>query len=150
MTAYQNIDSDELLKLLFMESSLDHIMDGENAYQQLPAFSDYITAMCARRGEAPERVIRRADIDKSYGHQVFRGIRNPSRDTVLKLAFGFEADYELAQSLLKIARQTPLHPRVKRDMVLIFCLQHHYTVVEAQIALNEYQLPLLGGGCRNE
>ena len=140
-----SMDSEELLQLLFMESSLDHLMTMDTDEMLLPTFAEYITQMAKKSGEAPERIINRANLDKSYGHQLFRGIRNPSRDTVLMLAFGFKADFTRAQALLKVARKTPLHPKVKRDMVIIFCLQHGYSIVETQIALSEYGLPLIGG-----
>ena len=142
--------TEELLRLLFMESSLEHLMKRDTDSVQLPAFSDYISALCRSRGEFPERVIKRADVEKSYGHQLFNGRRRPSRDTVLQLAFGFEMDYEAAQELLKIARKSPLHPKVKRDMVVVYCLQHRFSLVDCQLALQEYGLPLLWEGNRNE
>ena len=149
MSEEQKISTDELLHLLFMESSLEHLMTRNASSQSLPEFPEYIAMLCKNRGEPPERVINRANIEKSYGHQLFSGRRSPSRDTVLQLAFGFELDYEASQTLLKIARKSLLHPKVKRDMVLVFCLHHHYTVVECQMALQQYGLPLLGEGNRN-
>ncbi len=145
MEKKREVDTDELLRLLFMESSLDNFMTRDNSDILFPAFPDYIKSLSDKRGEPPAKIISRANLDKSYGHQIFRGIRHPSRDTVLQLAFGFELDFATTQTLLKIARHTLLHPRVKRDMVIIFCLQHHYSIVETQIALDEYDLPLLGG-----
>lgn len=150
MDDQSNLTTEELLRLLFMESSLDHLMSRSADSVQLPAFSDYITALCRQRGEPPERVINRTNLERSYGHQLFSGRRSPSRDTVLQLAFGFGMDYEAAQELLKIARKSLLHPRVKRDMVLVFCLHHHYSIIDCQIALEQYGLPLLGEGNRNE
>ena len=145
MEKKREVDTDELLRLLFMESSLDNFMTRDNSDILFPSFPDYINSLSDKRGEPPAKIISRANLDKSYGHQIFRGIRHPSRDTVLQLAFGFELDFVRTQTLLKIARHTLLHPRVKRDMVIIFCLQHHYSIVETQIALDEYDLPLLGG-----
>lgn len=150
MTEESKLSTEELLRLLFMESSLEHLMSRDVDSVQLPAFSDYITALCRQRGEPPERVINRTNLERSYGHQLFSGRRSPSRDTVLQLAFGFGMDYEAAQELLKIARKSLLHPRVKRDMVLVFCLHHQYSIVDCQIALEQYGLPLLGEGNRNE
>ena len=137
-------ETDELLRLLFMESSLEHFMKKDTSDLLFPSFSEYITALCREREETPSRVIRRANLDKSFGHQVFSGKRNPSRDSILQLAFGFEADYNLAQEMLKIGRKSLLHPKVKRDMVLIFCLQHRYSIVDTQMELENYGLPLLG------
>jgi hypothetical protein len=150
MAEKEKLSTEELLKLMFMESSLDHLMDKGSASLGFPSFTDYIAALCRRKGEVPERIINRANIEKSYGHQIFSGRRNPSRDTVLQLAFGFELDYEGAQEMLKIARKSLLHPKVKRDMIIVFCLQHRAGVVECQLALEKYKLPLLGEGNRND
>lgn len=113
---------------------------------RLPPFCEYITDLCNKQGEVPERIIKRADIERSFGHQLFRGARNPSRDTVLQLAFGFKADVGMAQELLKHAGKSSLYPRVKRDTAIMYCLQNHFTIIEAQRVLHEMDLPLIGGG----
>ena len=146
----QKLSTEELLRLLFMESSLESLLSRSESSVRTVAFPAYISALCDERGETHERVIKRANIEKSYGHQVFAGRRNPSRDTVLRLAFGLELDYEGAQKLLKAARKSLLYPRVKRDLIVVYCLHHHYSVIECEILLERYQLPLLGEGNRNE
>lgn len=114
----------------------------------LPPFSAYITSLCKQRNEAPERVLKRANIERCYGHAVFRGDRNPSRDTVLQLAFGFGADVTLAQSLLRHAGHSPLYPRVPRDAAISYCIIHRIGLVEAQQILMELELPLIGSAFR--
>lgn len=142
--------TDELLRLLYMESSLDHLLSQSESSLRAPDFAAHITALSKRRGEPPERIINRANIEKSFGHQLFSGRRKPSRDTVLQLAFGFELDYPAAQELLSAAQKNLLYPRVKRDLVVIFCLHHRCSVVECQMCLQEHGLPLLGEGKRCE
>lgn len=150
MGDFQKVETDELLKLLFMESNLEHFMSNGATDSMFPAFSDYISSLSQNRDDTPAKIIARADLDKSFGYQLFSGKRNPSRDSVIKLAFGFEADYDLAQNLLKIARKSLLHPKVKRDVVIIFCLQHQYSVAETNLTLDRYNLPLLGEDTRYE
>ncbi|MDD4297898.1 MAG: hypothetical protein PHC69_13240 [Ruminiclostridium sp.] len=119
----------------------------ENADEmRMQTFCEYITQLCNRFGEVPEHIIRRANIERSYGHQIFRGSRNPSRDTVLQLAFGFGIGVDGTQVLLNYAGKNALYPRVKRDAVLIYCLRNHFTIVETQRVLHEMGLPLLGTG----
>lgn len=113
---------------------------------RLQSFSEYIARLCEKKGEAPERIIRRADIERSFGHQLFKGTKKPSRDTVLQLAFGFEADVDTAQELLKHARMSALYPRVKRDTAILYCLHNRFTIVKTQNVLHEMELPLIGGG----
>ncbi len=113
---------------------------------QLPAFSEKITSLCREQGLVPERIIKRANIERSFGHQLFKGTRNPSRDTVLQLAFGFAANVETAQELLRCAGMSLLYPRIKRDAAILYCLHHGMTIVETQSILHEMELPLIGNG----
>jgi hypothetical protein len=133
-----------------MEPNLERFMSGSSSGAAVPSFSGYINALLSKRDEPAERVINRADIERSFGHQLFSGRRKPSRDTAIQLAFGFEMGYEEAQELLRIARKSALYPKVKRDMVIIYCLHNGLGVVECQMALQKYGLPLLGEGNRNE
>ena len=118
----QNLTTQELWAQLFQASSADLFLNELSSRDDFPPLHEYLQALCKSRGEKAERVLRRGDIESSYGHRIFSGQRNPSRDTVLQLAFGLEMDAEETQQLLKIARATALHPRVKRDAVIAFCL----------------------------
>ncbi|MEA5026704.1 MAG: hypothetical protein VB012_03490 [Erysipelotrichaceae bacterium] len=134
-----------LFNRLFKSSDLQSFLDNNAEEINLPSFSTYITQLCKDKQEVPERIIKRADLERSYGHQLFRGTRNPSRDTVIQLAFGFESDVEQAQQLLKHARMSSLYPRVKRDAAIIYCLHNGYKLVDVQMILNDLELPLIGG-----
>jgi len=140
------IGTSTLFRLLFKASNLEQFMKKNSEEIQLQSFCKYITELCKNQGEVPEHIIKRADIERSFGHQIFRGARNPSRDTVLQLAFGFNADVDTAQELLRYARMSALYPRVKRDAAIIYCLHNHFTIVETQRVLYEMELPLIGGG----
>ena len=140
----QNLTTQELWAQLFQASSADLFLNELSSRDDFPPLYEYLQALCKSRGEKAERVLRRGDIESSYGHRIFSGQRNPSRDTVLQFAFGLEMDAEETQQLLKIARATALHPRVKRDAVIAFCLQHHYSLIDTQQILYNNNLPMIG------
>ncbi len=110
----------------------------------LSPLTEHLRALCGARGERPEQIIRRANVERSFGHQVFKGTRRPSRDTVIRLAFGFALDLEGAQELLRHAACGPLYPRVLRDAAIGFCLENGESLMDCQEALLELGLPLLG------
>ncbi len=139
------LPTSKFFQLLLKAPDLEQFIQSNAGEMQLLSFSEYATMLCKKQGGIPERIIKCADIERSYGHQIFKGTRNPSRDTVLQLAFGFGADINIAQELLKHAGMSALYPRVKRDAAIIYCLRHHYTIVEAQRILYDMGLPLLGG-----
>ncbi len=145
----EKISTQELWARLFKSTSVGEYLDKLADECEMPSFSEYITFLCQERHEKPESIIKRSDLDSSFGHRLFSGMRNPSRDTVLQLAFGFEMDTDETQQLLKIAGVTALHPRVKRDAVIAYCLHNRKSVVEVQRLLFDNNMPLMGGK-RNE
>jgi len=138
------LSTQELWMRLFRSASVGDYLEHTGDACEMPAFSEYISQLCMERNEKPESIIKRSNLDSSYGHRLFSGARNPSRDTVLQLAFGFGMDTDEAQQLLKIARVTALHPRVKRDAVIAYCLHHRINVTETQMVLYDHNLPLMG------
>jgi hypothetical protein len=133
-----------LFKQLFKTLNIKEFMEKNADEMRLQSFSEYIVKLCDKKGEVPERIIKRANIERSFGHQLFKGTKKPSRDTVLQLAFGFEADVDTAQELLKHAGMSALYPRIKRDAAIIYCLHNSLTIVQTQNVLHEMNLPLIG------
>ena len=142
------LPTSDLWDQLIKATSIGQFIGQNEGEIGLPAFCKYISALCKERGEVTEHIIKKANIERSFGHAIFRGDRNPSRDTVLQLAFGFEADVELAQSLLWHAGHSPLYPRVPRDAAISYCLIHRTGFIEPQHILMELGLPLIGGGIK--
>jgi len=141
----RKIRTSNLLQRLFKTSNLETFMGKNEDAMQMPSFHTYISELCKEMGLVPERVIKQSSIERSYGHQLFNGIRKPSRDKVIQLAFGFGLDVDGTQKLLKIARKNFLYPRIKRDAAVLYCISHHIGVVEAQNMLQDLGLTLLGG-----
>lgn len=147
VTDRTGISTMELWAKLFKAPTIGSYLE-EHSGSVLPSFSDYITQLCNERGERREAVINRSGLERTFGHRLFSGSRNPSRDTVLQLAFGFGLSTDEAQQLLKVAQASALHPKVKRDAVIAYCLHNGIALLDAQKVLYENGLPLLGGAKR--
>jgi len=144
-------DTDTMLQRLLKTSSISRFLQWHNTdINRLPAFSEFVSNLCEEKGVTAESIIKRADIERTYGHKFFNGMRTPSRDKVLQLAFGFEMNFDEAQKLLSIARLSPLHPKVKRDAVIIFALKERFDIDDVQSMLNEMGIPVLGKERSNE
>lgn len=115
------------------------------------AFIEQTTAqrldiLCKAYAVKPGEVIRRAQIERTYGYQIFNGTRRPSRDKLIQLAFGFGLSLEQTQDLLKRSGKSVLYSRIRRDAACIFGISHRLSVQEMQELLASEQLPLLGEG----
>ena len=84
-------------------------------------------------------VIKKAQIDRTYGHQLFNGTRVPSRDKLLQLSIGMELDLKETQQLLKTAGKSILYAKIKRDAAMIYGITHHMDVMEVQGLFAEAQ-----------
>lgn len=135
----------ELWARLFEAPSVDRFLSENDSACTMPSLSAYLLALCEARGIAPGKVVQRAGIERSYGNRLFSGMRRPSRDTVLQLAFGLGLTADETQDLLKVARMAPLHPKIRRDAVIAYGLHRHLALMEVQQQLYDMGLPLLGG-----
>lgn len=141
----KTVRTSTLLRRLFKAPNLEGFMEKNADDIQTPLFYEYISELCQVMDQVPERVIKQSSIERTYGHQLFNGIRKPSRDKVIQLAFGFGLDVDGTQKLLRMAQKNPLYPRIRRDAAILYCINHHIDVVEAQSMLQDLGLTLLGG-----
>jgi len=146
----KKIRTSTLLHRLFKSPNLEGFIERNAAAMEIPPFYEYISELCQTMEQVPERIIKQASIERSYGHQIFNGTRKPSRDKVIQLAFGFGLDVDGAQKLLKVAQKSLLYPKIKRDAAILHCLNNHKDMIETQSVLEALGLTLLGGEERRE
>jgi hypothetical protein len=115
-------------------------VDENEAEQNIPIFHEHLEKMLIIKGKKKTDVLAKACLNPIYGYHIFSGLKNPSRDKVLQLAFGFQLDVSETQSLLKIARQPVLYARDKRDSVILFCLSKSLSVIDALELLDQLEL----------
>lgn len=138
------VTTNTLLNRIINGRDLSKVIErNEEAFEELPA-SEHLKRLCKERNMIPEQVIKRAQIDRSYGHQIFNGTRIPSRDKLIQLAFGFELSLDETQKLLKTTGKSMLYAKIKRDAACIYGISHKLGVMEVQELLASMDLPLLG------
>lgn len=151
MTTDQNaIRTSTLLRRLFKAPNLETFMKKNMQEVTMPLFSEYIIALSKKQGEVPERIINRAGIERSFGHQLFKGSKNPSRDTVIQLAFGFQMNVDDTQYLLQIAQKSILYPKFDRDAAILYCINKGLSFIETQNVLHGIGATVLGGKKKND
>lgn len=139
------VNTSTLMKRIFKANDLDAFMQNHENNMQPADFCTMLEELCESKGLPAARVIERAQIERTYGHQLFNGTRRPSRDKVLQLAIGLGLSVDETQKLLRAAGKSQLYPRLKRDAVILFALQHEYSMLTVQDTLTHYGLTLLGG-----
>jgi hypothetical protein len=108
------------------------------------SFTSHLEKLFDDSKKKKSEVIRSIDITRSYAYEIFSGQKKPSRDKVIMLCFGLCVDYQEAQRLLSMAKHNPLHPKDKRDSIIIYGLYNQLSFYQINLLLNDFEEVLLG------
>ena len=109
-----------------------------------PELSEYLHSILEDHHVTVIQAIRRCNLDRSYGYQLFNGTRRPTRDVLLALAIHLGLTEEEAQRLLKLAGRPVLYARNRRDAAVLYCLSHRLPPEEAEELLSGLEVDPLG------
>lgn len=112
--------TEEVLQELLDAPSLDAFVDG----REFPAetLAGFLGHMLEKKHLKRSRVVRMADLNETFGYQIFTGARNPSRDKVLRIAFAMALTLRETNRALRAAGTSSLNPKFRRDAIIIFCI----------------------------
>lgn len=116
--------TDELLKHLLESATPDAYLADTALVDR--TLAEYAHLLLEDKGLKRSDVIRAAGLNATFGYQVFQGSRKPSRDNVIKLAFGLRCDLTETQRLLRYAGVSELWCKLRRDAIIIYCIDHGY------------------------
>lgn len=102
------------------------------------SLSEYLSQMLEQYGLNKKEAISRAEIDMTYGYQIFQGKKHPGRNVLLQLAFGMSLTVDETKRLLYYGNAGTLYPRVKRDAYLMYALHNRFTVMQANQFLDDH------------
>ena len=80
--------TEELLAELLASPSIEGFLD-DNVTNEV-TLSEYLQELLDKKGLKRAEVIRKANLNATFGYQVFTGARGAGRDTILQLAFAME------------------------------------------------------------
>ncbi len=121
--------TEELLERLLAAQTPEAYLDqGLTLDRELP---DYLRDLLAKKGLKRADVIRASGLNGTFVYDVFAGKSHLSRDNALMLAFGLGCDLRETQRLLRLDGVSELWPKVRRDAVIIWCVEHGFTRSQA-------------------
>lgn len=100
--------------------------------------STYLSTLLAEKGKRKIDVIHDANLNETFGYQIFSGERMPKRDKALQLAFGMACSVREAQRLLKHAGCNELYVKNRRDAIILFCIEHGQSLQETDALLYRF------------
>lgn len=114
--------TEELLAELLDSPTLEEFL--ENNDEAMMSLPDYLQALLEEKGLKRSSVIRDANLNATFGYQIFTGARGAGRDTILQLAFAMRLTLRETNRLLQAAGANGLYCKSRRDGIIIFCIDH--------------------------
>ena len=123
--------TDELLERLLASATPEAYLDEAAGATEDRSLAEYAHALLEEKGIKRADAIRAAGLNSTFGYQIFQGTRRPARDSAIMLAFGMGCSLRETQRLLRLAGVAELWCRLRRDAIIIFCLEHGLTREQA-------------------
>jgi hypothetical protein len=142
--------TEQLYYELFRAKNLNDYYSKNAGVLGLPKLAEMLKGFCEKKELHPVELFKKADIDAAFGYQIFAGLRNPTRDYLLRLALGLGLDVRDCQHVLKAGGRGQLHPRDERDSAVIFCLHNGMSCKETDDMLFEMGYQTLKNAEKNE
>ena len=99
---------------------------------------DYLQQLLDEKGLSRPKVIAEAGLNATYGYDIFTGKKHPSRDKVLPLAFSMHCTLQETNRMLQAAGVNELYVKDRRDAIIIFSLEHGYTLMKTNEELYRF------------
>lgn len=135
------VKTNQLLKTIqnTKSDSLDSLL------KQVPdlKFHTYVETILESKHVTKGQVLSKTTIQRNYGYQIFDGSRVPNKDKVIQICLALGLDLHMTNNLLSLSNNGTLYPKVKRDALLIYCIENQKSVYETNELLLEYHFPVL-------
>lgn len=122
---------DELMKSHnisdYLKTNSEHMISDE-----LPT---YLSNILEKKGLVKSAVIKKSELSEVMGYQIFSGIRNPSRDSLICICVAMALDLDETQEILKIAGFASLYSKNKRDCIIINGIVNQKSVAQINESL---------------
>lgn len=112
--------TEELLNDLLDSSDLESYLNDLSSADT--SLASYLQKLLDEKHLKRVQVVRMADLNETFGYQIFTGARHPSRDKVLQICFAMALSLREANRALGYADAGRLDCRSRRDAIIIYCL----------------------------
>lgn len=130
--------TDELLQSIKNNKQYSDFLKENQSQLQNADLSELLNFALKEKGVKISDVMLKSNITRAYIYQLFDGTKkNPTRDKLIQLCFGFCFSFDEAQNFLKHTGMAPLYSKFKRDSIIIYCLSNKKDIIECRQMLLE-------------
>jgi len=139
------MNTEELTNKLKEYDNLDDFMQENSSEFDENAFKNYLDELLRQKGTLSiTSLANECGISVPYAHELFKGRKNaPRKDKLLRLAFGLMLNLDETNRLLTLGGAAELRAKVRRESIIIFCINKSLSMEKADEILHQYNLTTL-------
>lgn len=126
----QKKNTDNLQQELMDSPNLTQFLTQNKEHFVNVNLSELLNHLFESKNISKAALAKQSGMSEIYLHQIFAGRRNPSRNRLICLCYGLEATVEETQQLLRLCNMAQLYPKLKRDAIIYYGLQHKLGLYE--------------------
>lgn len=138
------VTTDELVHEIKAATDIEDYLSRNKENMLSHSLSAHLNILLSQKGIRIADVVRSSLLDRAYVYQIFSGVKTPSRDKLIALAFGLHLSDDETQNMLKLSGNRELYARDERDALLLFSLQRKKTIWETNELLFSHSFTVLG------
>lgn len=123
-------NTDNLQQELMDSPNLNQFLTQNKEHFVNVNLAELLKELFEKKNISKATLAKQSGMSEIYLHQIFAGRRNPSRNRLLCLCYGLEATVEETQELLRLCNMAQLYPKLKRDAIIYYGLQHKLKLYE--------------------
>ena len=130
-------NTDQLMAEIKKSTEIKNFLAENNEDIKNLTLSEYLNILIDKKQVPKGEVIKKAELNYTYGYQIINGTRKPTKDKLLQLCFGLGTTVEEANRILLIADAGGLYSKNRRDRIIIFALDKGLSLDETNELLYE-------------
>lgn len=117
--------TEDLLQRLLTATDVDDYLDEEDLPNR--TLAGYLAQLLDDRRMTRADVVRASGLNPTFVYDIFAGKSRPGRDHAIMLALGLGCNLRECQRLLRLAGVSELWCKLRRDAIIIWCVQNGLT-----------------------
>ncbi len=124
-----NKKTEDLLNQLKLEKATyyEFLCNNEDCFLDTD-ISQFWKEIIAESNMKKTDIINKADIGYTFFYDILKGKKHPSRDMLIKILLVMNADIEILQEALRLYEWAALYPKIKRDSIFIYAINHNLSL----------------------
>ncbi len=133
-----NKNTEDLLNQLKLENCTynEYLCNNEEYFLNNDIASFWKTVIASSNMKKTD-IINKADIGYTFFYDILKGKKHPSRDMLIKILVTLSCETDVFQEALRIYEWAALYPKIKRDSIIIYAINHKYSLRQTEELLIE-------------